>query len=112
MVRLSVSCRVGQATLRSSERTSRMKFPMSAKGLPVRRPPRPDVSGSGEAALLLLLPVAVPRLPPRLPAEPTRFDPARAGFDWLLLVWATGHPFTRLAASRPHTAPVESWCAV
>src|SRR5207237_8135664 len=86
-VRLTVSREVGQATLRSSDRTSRMKLRMSAKGLPVRRPPRPAAIGIGAGALALL----VATLPPRRPCP--RLDAARAEFDCVLFGWATGRPF-------------------
>jgi hypothetical protein len=91
-VRLTVSRWLGQATLRSSERTSRTK----SSGLPLpRRPPAP-ASGTGRGAAAPAA-TAVPR--PRPPPEPitaprrafgsSPFGPVRPLLDCVLLVWAT-----------------------
>src|SRR5712691_10824190 len=78
-VRLIVSRWFGQATLRSSERTSRMKS--SGLPRPPRRPPAPASAGIGARAG-----AAVDAAPPRR----SRFSPTRAGLVWgLLVVWAT-----------------------
>jgi len=90
-VRLIVSRWLGQATLRSSERTSRTK----SSGLPrPRRPPAPD-SGIGRGAGALVV-AAEPRPRPPLPAPTvlprracSRLDPVRALLDCVLLDWAT-----------------------
>ena len=85
-----VSCRLGQETLRSSDRTSRTK----SSGLPRPRLPPAPANGIAPRAGALLLATAAPRLRPPAPTTAprrpcSRFSPGRALLDCVLLGWAT-----------------------